>query len=155
MLRVSPKARALATISPLRPFLALLATTCISPEPPNLPVSPKATAIAFKSFHLLLSPNTEYGGQGRIVQAIIAPKYSPCLRSLFSPCFAEGQSTSDHQPSASLLRTSSHHVYLLNLKLIKSTSFFSYMTCYCSISMPLYAFVTVLSIEPSIQTPSR
>ena len=63
--------------------------------PPNLPVSPKATAIAFKSFHLLLSPNTEYGGQGRIVQAIIAPKYSPCLRSLFSPCFAEGHSDSD------------------------------------------------------------
>ena len=34
---------------------------------------------------------------------------SPCLRSLYSPCFAEGQSTSDHQFSASLLRTSWHH----------------------------------------------
>ena len=36
-----------------------------------LRVSPKATAIAFKSLHLLLSLNTEYGGQGRIVLVII------------------------------------------------------------------------------------
>ena len=32
-----------------------------------LRVSPKATARAFKSFHLLLTLNTEYGGQRRVM----------------------------------------------------------------------------------------
>ena len=36
-----------------------------------LRVSPTATATAFKSFHLLLTLNTEYGGQRRTMQAII------------------------------------------------------------------------------------
>ena len=58
-----------------------------------LRVSPKAGASAIKSLHSLLSLNTEYGGQGRIVQAIIPVHQAtpPCLRSLFPPCFAEGQ----------------------------------------------------------------
>ena len=71
-----------------------------------LRVSPKAIAAAFKSLHLLLSPNTEYrgqwramlivsliafaqhGGQSSIIQAIITITSHP------SPCFAEGYSAS-------------------------------------------------------------
>ena len=51
-----------------------------------LRVSPKAIASAFKSFHSLLTLNTEYGGQRRIVLAtIITPQKPPCLFfSIFS-----------------------------------------------------------------------
>ena len=42
-----------------------------SPYLSVLRVSPKAIARAFKSFHSLLTLNTEYGGQWRIAQAII------------------------------------------------------------------------------------
>ncbi len=57
----------------------------------------------------------------------IFTKNSPCLRSLYSPCFAEGQSTSDHQFSASLLRTFSHHV-LVHAKRLEVASPYSSST---------------------------
>ena len=44
-----------------------------------LRVSPKAIAQAFKSFHSLLSPNTEYGGQRRVVLATIITPQNPSV----------------------------------------------------------------------------
>ena len=59
--------------------------------------APQARAQALKSFHSLLPLNTEYGGQRRIVQAIIPVSQAipPSLRSLNPPHFAEGLSESD------------------------------------------------------------
>ncbi len=74
-----------------------------------LRVSPKAKASAFQSLHSLLSLNTEYGGQRRIVLAIINnnPSIPPRLRSLknhttCAPCFAEGLECSRRQRVATL-----------------------------------------------------
>ncbi len=54
-----------------------------------LRVSPKAKASAFQSLHLLLTLNTEYGGQRRIVLAIINnnPSIPPCLLTSLSSAF--------------------------------------------------------------------
>ena len=58
---------------------------------PLRPLRPPRLCVPFS--HLLLSPNAE---ARRIVQAMITttPEYSPCLRSLYPPCFAEGYSAS-------------------------------------------------------------
>ena len=61
-----------------------------------------AIALAFKSLHSLLSLNTEYGGQGRIVLATITITPVPLRVSeppenhtTCAPCFAEGH---DEEP---------------------------------------------------------
>ena len=77
-----------------------------------LRVSPKAIASAFKSFHSLLTLNTEYGGQGRIVPIIIpipqqplrasvlfflrvSPKAQASAFKSFHSCFRSTRSTED------------------------------------------------------------
>ena len=80
-------------ISPISPMKILRS---VPPYLSVLRVSPKAIARAFKSFHSLLTLNTEYGGQGRIVQAIIYnnPQNLRASLPLYPPCFAEGHSGS-------------------------------------------------------------
>ena len=70
-------------------FSILFQNLSVSPSLSFLRVSPKAQSLAFKSLHLLLSPNTEYGGQGRIVLATINnnPSTPPCLRASFFSVF--------------------------------------------------------------------
>ena len=92
------------------PPLAFSQKPRILSVPPSLfilRVSPKAQARAFKSFHLLLTLNTEYGGQGRIVPTIFTkpqnPSVSPFLQKTTLRVLrvrAEGSSESDHHSPA-------------------------------------------------------
>ena len=95
VLRVSPKARALATISSLHPFFVLLAITCRSSE--SLP-SLGSNTLALGS---CLCDNKSKTRQRQAVVLSSIPPYKPPRK----PC-----DLCVLRVSASLLRTSSHHV---------------------------------------------